>query len=120
MKNALTVGQLVDVVSSQLCIYGNKAIFLKADIEHNKSFLLFSGAGTDNQILECVNYGDQCPDDGGLTSLLERLNELDESEVIYCSDDEQIKRGFTLGFKSSDDGFIETINSSELIQPTFF
>lgn len=115
----LTVGQLTKIVDSQVCIYGNKALFLKVAIEHNETFQLFSGSSTEQPILECVSYGDHCVDDGGSQALLTRLLELDASEIIYCSDDTKINDGFSIGFKSSVDGFVETINSTELIQPTF-
>jgi hypothetical protein len=109
----LTVGTLRDVVDSQLCLYGNRALF-----EPNNTFILFAGDGTEHPIIECVSHDEQCDGDGGLEALFERLKGIEDSEIIYCSNDNQIKGQFSLGFKSSVDGFVETINSKELIQPT--
>lgn len=114
----LTVEKLQDIVESQLCIYGNRALFLKVELESYTTFQLFAGDSTQYPVLECVSHDEQCLDDGGLEALSERLIQLDGAAIIYCSDDNQFNNQFSVGFKSSIDGFVETINSSELIQPT--
>ena len=114
----LTVENLIEIVDSQRCLYGNKTLFIKPIREHQIEFQLFAGSSSNNPILECFKYGDSCNGSSGLDVLYERLIELDGSEIIYCSDDSQFENGFVIGFKSSTDGFVETINSAELINPT--
>ena len=114
----LTVADVLDIVQSQICIYGNQALFLEVEPD-NHSFDLFAGEESQEPILECVSYDERCDMDGGLAAFAERLEEFDQDLIIYCSDDAQIATGFRIGFKG-EDGFVETITSEEMSQPTFF
>jgi hypothetical protein len=115
----ITICELTDIVSSQICLHGNQALFVKAGVELFDSFQLFSGSSVEHPILDCFNYQDRCTDEGSLESLLSKLVHLDQNDIVYCSDDAQVAKGFQIGFRSTCDGFIETINSKELAQPTF-
>lgn len=123
----LTVEGLIDIVDSQLCLHGNRGLFIKDVgeyyVDRIVEFQLFAGSGTNEPILDCCKYGDRCYGDGGLDALYHRLMEIYRkpfgySEIIHCSDDRQFINGFSIGFQSQIDGFVETLNSSELIQPT--
>lgn len=114
----LTVADVLDIVLSQICIYGNQALFLEKEPD-NHSFDLFAGEDSQEPILECVSYDERCDMDGGLDAFAERLEALDQDLVIYCSDDAQIATGFRIGFKG-EGRFVETIASHEMAQPTFF
>ena len=109
----MTVAGLVDIVQSQLALYGDKALFIRSNIEAEE-FQLFVGNAP---ILECVNYGDVSVEEHGLSVLAETLDSLHGEEHVICSCETIQKSCFVIGFRS-DEGFIETIHSNELVQLT--
>ena len=111
----MTVECLSGIVESQICIYGNKSLFVRSDDE----VIPFQLCVGDNIILECVGYEDRCDEEGRLTPLSDILRELDASAAILCSSELIQKNGFQIGIRSSIDGFIETISSTELMEPTY-
>jgi hypothetical protein len=109
----MTVANLADIVQSQLCLYGDKALFARVAIK-SEDFMLFVGT---EPILECVNYIDSNKEDHGLKRLCSLLDLLDDDEQIICSSEYIQQHGFTIGFRT-DEGFIQTLNSNELVQLT--
>jgi hypothetical protein len=112
---SMTVESLIDIVESQICLYGNKCLFVRSE-EEVIPFQLCVG---DKVILECVGYEDRCDAEGRLTHLADRLRELDDSATILCSSELIQKNGFQIGIRSSIDGFVETISSTELMETTY-
>ena len=114
---SITVEMLQDIVESQFCVHGNQALFIHNMEQDEKEFMLFAGDSVELPIFECTSKYNACESEYGIKSLLERLENIDNSLTIYCSDDNQIKKGFKLGFKS-EGHFVLTLESNELEQPT--
>lgn len=114
----LNVETLKDIAQSQLIVHGNKKLFIRDNTANLEKFSLLAGESSDIAFFECVMKDESCIDENGLEVLIERLNDHDDHDVIFCSDDDSVIAGFQLGFKSCDEGFIETIDSNELAQPT--
>lgn len=111
----LTVEKLLDIVQSQLCVHGNRAVFVEPNdkLDDANIFTLFAG-GVD--IVECVAYSESAPNDTeeyGLEVIAARLSELDESAIIEFTHNTPMDVGFRIGFKA-EGRFVETINHKEL------
>jgi len=113
----LNVEKLKDIVQSQLIVHSNKKLFIRDNSSNLKGFSLLAGETSDIVFFECVMKDESCIDEHSLEALIERLNDLDDRSKVFCSDDDLVISGFQLGLKSHE-GFIETINSNELVQPT--
>jgi hypothetical protein len=111
----LTVAALNDIAQSQLCLYGNKPLFIFGEFDEPITFKLYVG---EESILECVNHDETCIDVYGLQAVADRLDKMDENAIINASYGAPFLQGFRVGLKSKEDGFIELFNSTELIQPT--
>ncbi|GEA09166.1 hypothetical protein KUL42_39270 [Alteromonas sp. KUL42] len=114
----LTVETLEDIVQSQIVLYGNRRLFIRNKGEHAKSFSLLAGECSVAPFFDCTGKYEADMGEHSLFVLAERLKSLNVEDEIFCSDDEVVIRGFQLGFTDEDEGFIETINSSEVVQPT--
>ena len=110
----MTVEQLDAVVQSQLCVHGNKALFVRG-MQNHESFHLVVG---NTSILDCVAYDESDEQEFGLGNLARRLEGLDETGEILCSSERHQVNGFQIGFRSEYDGFVETINATELLKGT--
>lgn len=110
----MTVEQLEDIVQSQLCVHGNNPLFLRNNLGQD-SFQLFVGG---KSILECVPYDETDKEEYGLQVLANRLTGLDSAAPILCSNEQIQAKGFQIGYLSVEDGFVETINSTELLGVT--
>ena len=109
----LTVAALMDVVQSQLCVHGNHKLFVKPS--STRDFFLFVNDSASGQVLNCQDFNDSCIQESSLTLLAKRLEAFDDSDAVSVSTMDAFSREFQIGFKS-DEGFIETIHSSELTQ----
>lgn len=114
----LTVEKLLDIVYSQILLHGNRRLFIRRQDEFAESFNILVGEHSPNSIFECVGKYDSVFGEHCLSTLADRLEEFEAEVEIFCSDDERVLRGFQLGFISKEEGFTETINSSEFAQPT--
>ena len=113
---ALTVESLLDVVESQLCVHGNRALFVK-DIERmDNGFMLFAGEGAVSPFFECVGLGDAELTEHGLNVLRGALRGLKGSDLVICFEAGRVQGGFEIGFRA-EGRFISTIDSDELAKP---
>lgn len=104
----LTVEQLHDIVESQLCVHGNQSLVFipSASAPNVEAPDLLVGKTTVIGRSESVN----------LAMVAERLSKMNDSAVIQSSNKASLESGFLIGFKTKIDGFVETINSNELIK----
>jgi hypothetical protein len=109
----MTVSDLIDIVSSQLALHGNRKIFVMPEPSWNSVFELYAG---ENSIVDCMSDDDASVASESLEAMLENLAEIDENALVRCSDGAPAL--FQIGFKSPADGFIETVSSSELVRDT--
>lgn len=110
----LTVEALNDVIQSQLCIFGNLPLVVSTNGGAPEFFELFVGNDT---VLECVCVQDSV-EEYGLKAVGDRLAKMDDNAIIMSSDNTPFDAGFRIGIKTKTDGFVTTIFSHELIQPT--
>ncbi len=113
----ITIEQLKDVVESQLCVHGDKALFIYGMEADEDYFFLLSEENTEDPIIDCVPMVESDVDGYGLQVLSEKLNEFSDKSEILCSDDNAVIRGFKLGFKAEGQ-FVLTLDSNELAKPT--
>ena len=113
----MNIENLLDVVESQLCIYGNRALFVRNMESTENDFMLFSGETSDMAFFECTNKDGADISAYGLQALSEMLQTLNGNDSIYCSDDSRVLSGFQLGFKA-EGRFVLTLDSTELVRPT--
>lgn len=111
----LTVGDLKNYVDNQLCLHGNKKVFVLPEQPENQVFELYAGH---DSIVECMNFDEACLGECGLIVIEERLSTMEDSLIISSSFGTPFKTGFQLGVRSAIDGFVELINSEELVKPT--
>ncbi|WP_025562871.1 hypothetical protein [Psychromonas sp. SP041] len=104
----LNVLELKDIVESQLCVHGDHKIFILPDTQHS----IFLTVNNQN-VMDCLNENDSCINENSLQHLLNELQHLDDDAPIGLSNSEDISADFAIGFKS-DEGFVETINASEI------
>lgn len=109
----MTVSDLVDIVSSQLALHGNRKLFVMPEPSWNSVFELYAG---ENPIIDCMSDDDSSIASESLEAMLENLAQIDESALVRCSD--SAPAAFQIGFKSTEDGFIETVSSQELVRDT--
>ena len=114
----MNVETLLDIVESQLILHGNKRLFIYRESRPLETFSLLAGESSDAPIFECATKHDTSIEEHSLAVLAERLADIDDQALICCSDDQAILTGFSVGFQSLEDGYIETINSTEVLQPT--
>jgi hypothetical protein len=110
----LTVEQLNDVIQSQLCLYGNLPLVVSPNGDAPEFFELFVG---EDSLLECVCAQDSI-EEYGLEAVAERLSKMNDNAIILSSHNTPFDSGFRIGIKTKEDGFVTTIFSKELIQPT--
>lgn len=91
----MTAADLFDIVQSQICVHGNKAVFLRAD--EQEKFVFWAG---DKEIFECVNYDEKELAVCSLEAISNALAVVSMDELILCSSSEAQKRGFQIGFWS--------------------
>jgi hypothetical protein len=106
--NILNVEALTNIVQSQLCLYGNKELYVK-NSDHVAPFSLHA----DKNKIFCFLGSDDSAKGVDLSTLAEELEGIDDCTVISCSSDIE-DNFFQIGIKSSDDNFVATINSSEI------
>lgn len=105
----LNVEALNDTVQSQLCLYGNRKVFVLPAIEQE-----FTLSVNGTHILDCQSYDDACINESSLELLAQRIESLDDSALIESSI--TLNKPCKIGFKTEDDGFVEVISSDELVQ----
>lgn len=110
----LTVEKLADIADSQNIVHGNHKLFVLGEFDEPISFELYVG---ECSVLECISFEESCIAEHGLESLLGRLEGLDDSVEILASHSTPLDKGFRVGIKS-DEGFVEILNSEELVKPT--
>jgi len=108
----MTAGELFDIAQSQICLHGNKAVFVRTD--EQEQLVFWSG---DKAIFECVNYDEKELSVCSLETIANALEGGNMNELVLCSSNEAQKRGFQIGFKSEGQ-FIEVLNSLELAATT--
>ena len=109
----MNVEALRDILGSQYIVFDNKALLVQG--EGAEPVHLFAG---DALIASCLNYEEADIDEVSIKSVLGALRDLDPETPILCSSEERLQRGFQIGFRSKEEGFVETINSTELVEHT--
>lgn len=109
----LTTSDLLDIVESQPCIYGNQPLYVKASaaFPNNYPHLIAMLCAADNEVLQCISKDDTYIDDFGLLAVAERLSQFAGDEEIENACD--TSSPFQVGFYA-DECFVETVNSEEL------
>ncbi len=119
----LTVTALNDIAQSQLCLYGNQALFVlgEADENINPDHVSFDMYVREVHLLECVSRDESSKELCGLQDVAEQLDRLDNQrghETINVTNGATLLKSFRVGIKSKEDGFVELFNSTELEQQT--
>ncbi|GLO64166.1 hypothetical protein MACH09_46740 [Vibrio sp. MACH09] len=107
--NYLTVEQLEDIIQSQLCVYGNLAVFIK--IKNNNGEFTISIHANDRLILDSTSQSNF-----SLETIAKRLKNLEPDTVIEYSHDSTTNLVFELGFMA-EGRFIQVTCLGEL-KPT--
>ncbi|NQZ48713.1 MAG: hypothetical protein HRT95_00580 [Moritella sp.] len=108
-----TAGMLLEVTSSQLCLYGQRLLVTKPELNFIKNGVeLLVG---DKTLLCCMSNQEMAEDKLTLNHLHELLQSLPENEVISTLS--KSDKSFRIGFVTEDNNFVEVINFAEIKSP---
>ncbi|EGR0592960.1 TPA: hypothetical protein I6W77_003219 [Vibrio cholerae] len=108
--NYLNVESLLDIVNSQIILFGNCPVFLNSE-KHNQDCLSIFADG--QEIIEAVFACKTNPEQFGLEVIEKRLEKLNPNSIIEYWPASEINCEFALGF-IAEDRFVEVMHSQEL------
>jgi len=113
IKTPTTVEMLLEVISSQLSLYGQRLLVTKPELDFVKNGVeLFVG---DKTLLCCMSNQEMAEDGLTLNHLHELLQSLPAHELITATNN--ISESFRVGFEG-DDEFVEVISYADIKKST--
>lgn len=114
--NYLTVEQLEDVVQSQLCVHGDRAIFLQSSDSDQPNDVAISLFANDQLILDSIPQSHLHSDQSSLEVVAKRLEHLEPDTILEYSRNSNTNLVFELGFMA--EARFTQVACSEELKPT--